>query len=839
MTLTSVALQAQGPTKVSGVVKDAATGELLPYVGVYFEGTDIGVSTDDDGYYEITTEEVVSKVVGSYVGYLQRAYMIAPGKTQVVNLQLSANATQTAEAVVIAKREKYSKKDNPAVDLMRAVIDHKDGNGVGGQAYCVYDKYEKIQVDLNNINADFRQRKIFNGLEFLWDYLDSTDAQSKPYLPMLLRETNSKVYARAQPTTEREYISGSRASKLDAAIDQSNLNQVINTLYQNVDIYDDEILLLEKQFLSPLAPLAISFYRFYIVDTIELAGQRVTTVSFIPKNQATYGFTGSLYIATDSSYQVLGVEMGLYGEVNLNFVRTISVEQEFRRVDSIFLKAREKVVMDFALTDKGMGFTGTKSVYYANYDFDAPEDLAVFDGIDKVTVRADAEYHDDAYWANSRQVPLNKNEAGIYLLVDTMANSPKFKRIQKYGKVLLTGYVTVGKVDIGPWTSIATFNNIEGIKPQIGGQTNLTFSKKLFLQGYSAYGVQDERFKYAGFATYSFNENHLENPRHYVTASYVKDTRFPGFEQGAVSSNNTFASLRWGIQDKILFTNTFRAGYVKETKALELGLYYLNDEIRPYGNLRFDAGGTDGSRSIASVTASEVGFDIRFAPNQQYTQRGTTRNRIYNKYPIFSLSYGAGFDGVLGGDYGYHKIDVTAFKRFNLSILGSSYIEVGAGKIFGDVPYILMHIPKANQTYVYRNDEYSLLNFLEFVGDEYVNINAQHYFEGFFFNRIPLVKKAKLREVITFRATVGSVSDANDPSLNTGLIQFPVDDQNRPITSALSSKPYMEVGLGVLNIAKVLRVDLVQRLTYLDQPGVQQLLGNKGLALRASVAVGF
>ena len=735
------AASAQTRTQVTGTVTDAATREALPYVDVYFENTTIGVSTDADGRYEISTQETVTNLVISFIGYRQELRPVVRGESQTIHVNLAPDAVETVEALVTAKKEKYSKKNNPAVDLMREVIARKEENGVSGKPFVAYDKYEKVQADLNNIEVGFRQRKIFNGLEFLWDYLDSTNVDSKPYLPMLLRETASKVYHRADPDTEREFISGSLSTKLDVATDQSNLNEVINALYQDVNIYDDEITLVQKQFISPLSPQAISFYRFYIVDTVAIAGDSATHLGFIPKNQATYGFTGDLYIARDSSYQVLKVAMGLYGEVNLNFVRSITVEQEFRKVDSSFLPSRNKVVMDFAPFEKGMGFTGTKTVYYDAYDFAPPADLSVFDGIDRVTTAGLAEFQSPDYWAGKRQVPLNRNEAGIYRLVDTLPTVPKFKKIQKISKILLTGYVTVGKFEVGPISSFLGYNLVEGTKPKFGGETNLKFSKKVFLQGYVAYGIDDARFKYAALGTYSFNDNHLKNPRHYVTASYIKDTGFPGYEQAAVSSNNIVSSFRWGILDKMLFSTTIQAKYVKEFKSLEYGLSYTNTQRQPYGILAFNAGPEENQRRVESINTSELGLRIRYAPNQQYTQRGSARTQIYNEHPILTLSYGLGLDDMLGGDYRYNKLDFSVFKQFGLAIFGRTNIELSAGKVFGEVPYILLHIPKANQTYTYQVDEYNLMNFMEFVGDEYASVNLRHYFEGFFFNRIPVVKR--------------------------------------------------------------------------------------------------
>lgn len=828
-----------GQTKISGIVTDAETNEPLAFVSIAFQNTTIGTTTEIDGTYQIETDEAVTNMVVSYVGYEDQVFPIKAGIAQVIDVTLSTGAVQLDVATVVAKKEKYSKKNNPAVDLMRNVISRKKQNGLNGQDFYTYDSYEKVQVDINTISEKLRTRKVFNSFDFIWNYIDSTDANSKPFLPLLLRETNASVYYRDKPSTERTIVHGVQVSKLDKAVDQSNLNQVIDILYQDIDIYENNINLLQNQFLSPLSPIAIDFYRFYIVDTVDVEGVSAINLSFIPKNQANFGFTGNLYISNDGQYQVVKVKMGIFGNINLNFVRDIWIEQDFKQVDSIFVLSKDKVKIDYALFDEGLGVYGTKTMHYANYSFDRIADERIFKGVQKIIVTEDAEQRDSTYWADNRLVPLNKNEQGVYEMVGLLAASPKFRRFQKISNILISGYIPAGKVTVGPYASFLAFNRVEGLKVRTAVETNPNFSKKWFLRAYGAYGFRDRSLKYAGDVFYSFNDDYLANPRHYIRIGYSQETNYPGYEQAFTAENNVLLSFKWGIRDKLLLSNTLNAAYIKETEAFEYKISFLNTKRRPYGNLVFAYDSMDQTLYDNNITTTELGINLKFAPNQQYLTTGKYRIPIYNKYPIFSLAYGVGLKNVLGGEHTYHRLSAGVFKRFNMSIFGYTNLEVTGGKIFGKVPYILMHIPKANQTYSFAVNEYNMMNFMEFVGDEYVAVNMRHYFKGFIFNRLPLIKRLKLRELITAKATWGKISDGNNPALHPELIQFPVDENNESTTYALSGKPYVEVGFGITNIFKLLRVDVVQRLTYLDHPNVPQLFGRKGLGVRVLLQAEF
>lgn len=831
-------LQAQ-TTVVAGTVVDAATQEPLAFVNISFQNTSIGTSSDLDGRFELTTEAVHSKLLISYVGYQDKVVDIKVGTSQELNIKLESSSTALETVTVKAKKQRYSKKNNPAVDLMRQVIQHKKKNGLNGYAFYQYDQHEKVEVDINHLDEKVKDRKLLRAFDVVWNYLDSTDQNQPPMLPVLMREKIGTVYHRSNPNTTRTHIQAYKLSKLKEFMAYNNLNTTINVLYQDVDIYENNIILLRNQFLSPLAPVAIDFYRFYIVDTLEVLGQSAINMSFIPKNQSNFGFTGNLYISNDGKYQVLKVEMGIFGNLNLNFVRDINIEQEFQSIDSTFLLKKNKVSIDYALTEDGIGMYGTKTVFYDHYQFEPPADLSVFDGVEQEIIAVDAEEKSNSYWTMNRLDSLSSREAGIYQMVDTLKTIPSFKRFQKISNFLISGYVPAGKVDIGPYATIGGFNSIEGFRLKLGGETNFNFSKKILLQAYAAYGFKDKAYKYAVYAYYSFNEDYLKNPRHYLHLSYVKETGFPGLEQQFINENNFLLSFKWGATDKMLLSNTFKASYVKETESFAYGLSFTNNRRRPYGQLVFEQVVNDTQTQKVHITTSEIGLDIRFAPNQQFFIRGKYRYPIYNKYPIFTARYDVGINGFLGGEYSYHRLTASIFKRFEMSILGHSNVEVTAGKVFGQVPYILMHIPVANQTYAYRTNSYNLMSFMEFVGDEYINVNFRHYFKGFFFNRIPLIKKLEWREVLSAKLIWGRVSDKNNPILHPELVQFPLNDLGQPTTYALAQKPYIELGFGISNIAKFFRVDVVKRLTYLDHPYVPTLWNKKGWGLRFRFDVEF
>ncbi len=843
-------------TRIRGTVIDKETKEPLPFVAVAFPGTSIGTTTDFDGKFEISTQWATETIEISFIGYTTESAAVQLGERQVIDVALESESLNLQEVTVKAKKKRYRKKNNPAVDLMRKVIGQKDENSLASYAHYEYDKYEKVELDINNITDKFKARKAFRKFQFIFDFVDTSDVNGKPYLPIFLQEINSKVYYSKEKKKKREYREAIKATKLENHLDEESVTTIMDYLYDEIDIYSGNTILMGNQFTMPLSAIALDFYRFYIIDTIEYQGKQVIDMAFIPKVKGNFGFNGNLYIALDSTYQLLKVSMGVVEDINLNFVQDLLIEQEFSPgPNGKYIISKDKIVVDYNITKKGIGAFGTRIAHYNNHIFNTPVADEIYDVPEFVIEKEGARKIEDVYWQKKRPIALSEKEEGVYHMIDTLKTVPAFKRALNIVSFLATGYTPVGKFDIGPINSFYGGNAVEGFRLRFGGRTNINFHPKLSLDAYLAYGFRDQQVKGAGTALWSFNNNSEDNPKHYIQAGYTRETKFPGLKVDFISEDNVFLAIgRRGIADRLLLYGSARIDYYKETRS-NLTFHATIERLkqRPIGRLTFDFTGDNGEpQSLEAIRTTEIGFNFRWAPNADYFQGKINRYPIFNKHPIFQFSYYGAPRGIFGSDYSYHQLRFGAFKRFHLSFLGFTNVDFEIGKIYGEnIPYTLLHIPRANQSILYQIRAFNMMNFLEFASDEYVKINFRHFFNGFIFNRIPLFKRLKLREVVTLKMIYGGLSDGNDPNKNPGLIQFTnqIDDNGEVIldengdplkeTFTLSDRPYIEGSFGILNIFKVLRVDLVKRFTYLDNPNLPEMFGVTGLGLRARVYVEF
>lgn len=839
--------QKPGLTTVIGEVKDATTGELLPFVDVYFAGTTVGTNTDVNGYYKLSSQWGSDKVVANYLGYEPDTIQIIPGKRNAkIDFGLGEGAIVMNTVEIKAKKQRYKNKDNPAVQLIKDILEHREENRTGGLDYYQYEKYEKIELDINNITDDFRQSRPFKKLQFIFNYVDTSEINGKPYLPIYFREIMSDVYARKDPEAEREYQKAIKITGLQEYLNDQTISAIMDRIYVDVDIYDNRIELLAQDFTSPISPLAPSIYKYYILDTIEYKGQQVYDLAFLPRNSSSFAFKGNMYVSQDGNFTVMKVKMGVDSRINLNFVRDMEIVQEFEKVNGAWIIAKDEIVVDYALGNKGTGFFGRRSVERRDHIINEkiPDDK--FSGSENIIVADDAKEKGDEYWGSARFEDLTETEVGVYHMVDTLQTVPAFRRTLDLVKLGLTGYYAVGGIDIGPVGAFYSFNDVEGFRLRFGGQTNMDFNKKWRFEGYGAYGFKDKRFKYFGSAQYSFNKDYDVNPKHFLKFSYQRETTFPGQVLQFVNEDNFFLSFRRGRVDQMLFFNSFKFDYLKETKTpFDFGIRLENKKTEPYGALKFnEVQSTGDTLSISDIHTNEISFNIRYAPNEEFWQGYTYRTPLFNKYPIINLNYTAGIKGPLGGDYNYHKINLSIFKRFYMSVLGQTNVLLTGEKIFGkNLPFVLLQLPQANQTYSYQIYSYNMMNFLEFVSDEYVSINVEHFFNGFFLNKIPLLKKLKLRELITAKVLYGQLSDRNNPAITENLFELPT----RPVegggevtsTYTLDNRPYIEGSIGVSNVLKFARVDFVKRFTHLDHPDVPTLWGVKGLGIRVRVKLEF
>jgi hypothetical protein len=813
---------------IKGTVTDAKTKQALPFVNIVFVGKNIGTITDYDGNYHISTQWASGELQASFVGYKKLIKPLGPGKSQTINFEIEPENVTLTEVVVTGKRKRYRNRDNPAVELIKKVIENKDSNRKEMFDYYEYDKHEKVEFALNNITEKFREKKIFKKFQFVFNYVDTSEINGKPYLPVFLKETLSKVYYRKDPQAKKEYITGTNMIGFHDYIDSEGVGFMIDNLYQDIDIYSNSITLLTNQFISPIAPIAPLTYKFHIIDTVEISGVRCINLAFLPRNKADFAFKGNLYITDDDKYAVIKVNMRVSEEINLNFVNDLQIIQEFEKVNGEgWMFSRDELVIDFNLGKKSTGMFGKKNVYYDNYVFNMPRADSIYSGIESTIKTKGYADRDTAFWEAERITKLTSQEENIFVMVDSIQHVPAFKRTMDIIMLLVAGYWKFGKIEVGPVNTFYSFNDVEGFRLRLGARTTEKFIKRLQLDGYLTYGFKDDRFKYSASATWSLNGNPVrENPRHSITAMYQVETNFPGMEMQFINEDNFLLSFKRGVADKILYYEMFKVEHYRDwVNGFSTTLSFKNMLQEPGGTLHFDYD----DYSINQIISSEIAGTLRFAPNEKFYQGMNYRVPIITNQPVFRLTYTQGIKGLFNADYDYGKINLNVFKRFYLTPIGFMNIEAEGSKILGSgIPFPLLTVHRANQTYSYQLLSYNLMNFLEFVSDQYVSVFAEHHFMGFFLNKIPLIKRLGWREIISFKGVYGSVTDKNNPNKTPGLMRFPTDELGNPTTFTLEGEPYIEVSAGLGNILKFFRVDYVQRLTHLQNPNVQ----NNGIRVR-------
>ncbi len=815
-------------TFLKGVVTDSITKEPLPFVSLVFVNTSIGTLTDFEGKYILQITKPISSLKVSYVGYKSVIVKVVNGKTQVINFKLVSEAIKLDVVTVKAQRKRYRNQDNPAVDLIKNVIQHKNENRKEGFDFYEYEKYEKIQFALSNISEKFKNKKAFKKFQFVFDNMDTSKLEGKPVLPVYLKETLSEKWYRKSPKAEKEFIKADKMVSFDGYVDNSGLNEYLKYLYQDIDIYESNITLLTNQFISPIASLSPTFYRFYITDTIQENNLKYYKLNFYPRNHSDFLFQGFMWITMDSSYAVKKIDMTVNKDINLNWVKELSIKQDFEKIkDQGYVLVYDEFSADFGVSKNSkMGIFGQRSVSYKDFLLNKARKPSDYTG-DEIIKSDSTEKRTLNYWEQNRPVALSKSEQGVYKTIDSVQKVPVFRRTMDIVMLLFAGYKTIGPYfELGPVSAFYSFNPVEGFRLRVGGRTTTQFSKKLNLESYAAYGFKDEKWKYYIGTTYSLSKRSFnEFPVKSLKASYQHETKIPGQELQFVQEDNFLLSFKRGVNDKWLYNDIYNLEYLNEYKNhFSFGIGYKNWTQEAAGGLHFNTQDyNNASYDIEKLQTSEISLTFRWAPKEQFYQGKVYRIPIYNKYPVFTFRFINGIKGLLGGEYDYQNISLTIFKRFNWSQLGYTSVLVEGGKIFGTVPFPLLDIHRANQTYSYQLQSYNLMNFLEFVSDQYVSANIDHYFNGFFFNKIPLLKKLKWREAVSLKILYGSISNANDPSKNPDVYLFPVNADGITTTYSLKEQPYIEGSVAVANIFKFFRIDLVKRFNYLDHPDVPQL----------------
>ncbi len=816
--------QVSEKTVISGKTIDELTGDALPFVSVILKGTTVGTVSDATGKYRIETNVKASEIIFSFIGYETLIKTIIAGKNQTVNVSLKLSSINLDEVIVTYEKKAYRNKGNPAVELIQNVIDNKEKNRPESYDFLTYRKYEKIQFAFSNIDENLRESGILKKFDFVFDNLDTTRRVGNSILPVYIKETLSDHYYRNNPESSKEVVLAEKTLDLERYINNRGAGNYLNYLYQNINIYDNEILFLTNKFLSPIAGTAPAFYKYYIDDTLSVNDVQCVRMFFAPRNKADFLFHGYLYITLDSSYAVRKTDMGINKDINIDWVQNMSIVQDFEKGnDNKWVLVKDEISIDFGIVKNTTGLYGQRTISYRNYSTADPANDSVFNGPDK-TFRIDSASLSREYWEENRLVPLTKSERQIYSTVDSLNNMKEFKVGMDIITMLISGFLNLGYVELGTVTSFYSYNEVEGSRIRFGGRTSTDFSKKITLDGYGAYGTTDKTFKYNAGITYSLTPRTIyQFPVRYIRVNYQKDVRIPSQDIQNWQVDNVLLSFKRGINDKLFMNNQFKVEYLHEFEnhfSYQTG-YLLNRQYS-HGNLNYYISApAPEPEEISHINISELFLNLRFAPNESFYQGKMYRTTFPNRNPIINLRLTGG-STMLKNDYDYLRLQLSISRRYYLSILGYTDIAFEAGKTFGQAPYPLLFLHPANQTYSYQKYSYNLMNFLEFVSDQYASINIDHSFNGFILNKVPLIKHLKLRELITFKALYGSLSDKNDPLLQQGLFSFPLDAGGTPLTYTLGNKPYIEAGIGLSNIFRIFRVDFIQRLTYTGNPNVNR-----------------
>ncbi len=819
-----VPLQAGKVTRVSGQVTDAVTGRPLALISINFSGSGHGTSSDSQGKYYLIAAGSYKKVSFSYEGYQQVTVTVIPGQDNNVSVRLKKSLTQLKEVVITSgKNKRYRNKGNPAVELIQQVIDHKDQNRMESSAYLQYDQYERIGLSFFNLSPQFINGRFFSKYKFMLDTTFSINGQTKTALPVFFSEKLSQHFYRKSPAKTIEVLNAQKEINIIRFVDTVGLDIYLNRLYgDNIDIYSNNIFLVTNQFLSPIADHAPDFYKFFIIDTVQSGNKKLVELSFTPRTKGDLLFEGKLLVTLDGRYAVQSCELNVNKQININFMRSLQISLDFDQYPGgrYYLK-KSDVKADFGvLRNKGTGVFGERTVFYSNYKLDSPLTAAFYRGKSLQTA-ANYSKPDTGYWTQHRTDTLTTQQAQVYAHINKLESMTSFKRLSWVASTLAGGYGDLGPVEVGPIGSIYSFDSVEGSRFWMGGRTTPKFNKSIYLEGYAAYGTTDKQLKYDLTTYYSLNKTpYYRFPNDYFKVTYQYDVDVPGTVFAINNTQRALSSFHTGKSDYWLYSRIFNIGYVKDFENhFSYSLAFKNWNQQPAGTLIYQVN-DPGNSIVHTLTTSEADLALRYAPHEQILQGTMFRRTVYGKYPIFNLQVNHGFAGVLNGSYSYTNISANIFKRFYLSQLGYTDVTLLGGLLTGKVPFPLLMISPANQSFGYDPNAYNLMNYLEFVSDHYAGLNVTHAFNGFLLNKVPLIEHLKWREFLSLKVLYGGLRNENNPLYTKGLYNFPIAANGANGTYALGSTPYVEAGAGIGNIFKILRIDVIRRFNYLDHPGI-------------------
>ena len=830
--LLCVSVHAQQQFYITGAVTDQDTGDSISFASIMYKGHNITTVANAFGQYSIERHEGWNITV-SAVGYKTRIIPINSRTRKRLNVSLKPDKRQLAEVTVKSKRSRYSRKENPAVELMRRVVAAKKKTDLANNDYYRYNKYEKMTLALNGLTPDQLEKPPFSKKSWLLDQVEVSPYTNKLVLPISVDETVSQKFYRKAPHDEKIVIQGQTSTGINDYFQTGDvLNVVVKDVFTNVDLYQDDIRILQRPFTSPMSEKGIGFYRYYIEDTLAIGQDSCIHLSFVPNNMQDMGFRGDLYILKDSTLHLRRCQLTIPKQSNVNFVESLQILQEYEKLpDGQWVLTTDDMITELELFDFiTAGALVTRVTRYSEYDFSEVPNK-IFKGQKKEVTEADAQMRDKEFWNQYRQVELTRSENSMDKFMEGIENLKGFKYIIYGLKTLVENSMETSDpnyVDLCPINTLLTSNYVDGWRSRISAKTTANLNKHLFLSGYYAHGWGSHRNYYDAEMTYSLNAKKYlphEFPRRTLTIQTTQDICSPTDRFMESDKDNIFVAMKWAETNKMMSYNRQKVSFEYETdwglKAIVSGKMEENEAFGAMNYQTLDKPFVPVSNKTGNneyLRTTEASIYLRYAPGETYINRKNRRRVINLDAPVFSLSHTIGFNDVLGGDYNFHLTEAHIFKRFWLNSWGKFDVDLKAGIEWDQVPYPLLIMPASNASYIIQKNTFSLINTMEFANDRYASLMLSWDLNGKILNRIPLAKKLYWREYIGVRMLWGELSDKNNPYLpenagNPRLMYFPegtnIMDPNRP---------YAEMVVGIHNIFKFFRVEYVKRLSYQDLP---------------------
>ncbi len=785
-------------TRVRGKITDAKTGEVLPLVNVVFKGTTIGVTSDFDGLYVIETREPVSELQVSFVGYEPQTVKIIPTAFNAVDFQL-VPITFDLEEVKVRPGE------NPAHAILRNVSDNKKRNNPDEIALYNCTTYTKMELDLTNINPWFKNKKLQKNFGFIFEHMDTSVITGKSFLPVMISEATADYYHRKNPSFSREIVKASRISGIE---EDYTLAQFTGHLHGNVNLYDNYIDVFDVKFASPLSDHGLLYYKYFLVDSMQVNGRKTYKIRFHPKGMSTPVLDGEVNIDS-ASWALQSANVKMMKGLNVNWIRHLVIETKSRLInDSVWFPKQDKIFADFSIvmsdSAKVVSFLGHRQVDYTHVRLNEPIPAEVLKLDNNVVISRDVLKNDESYWDSIRPFALSDKEKQIYGMVDSIKNVPLYHNIYTLLSTVLGGYYDTKYVGIGPYYKMFSFNKLEGARFQLGLRTTMDFSRKIRLSGYGAYGTKDNHFKGGGGIEYMVNEL----PTSKLKLAYKHDAVQLGAGVNAFTEGNILSSVfSRGNNDRLSLVNQGDISYehewrqgISNTFAAQMRTIFSSPYVpfvRPDGQV------------VNSIQTFSLQLKTRLSRDEIVVRKTFDKFSLGSDYPIVGIDLSMGVKGMFKNDYEYYRVVGTVLYDLGIPPIGTSKFIINGGKVFGKVPYPLLKLHEGNATYFYDTYAFSCMNYYEFASDLWVSLIYEHHFKGFFLGKIPLMKRLKWREVFIFKALIGTLEDRNNGSLadTKAILLFP-----EGMSSV--SKPYFEAGIGIENICRIFRVDAIWRLSH-------------------------